>query len=57
LEKLVRESEESVGFEIKFALMGFDEFQYRKDMTDKFLYAILEAPKNVVADTLRDRNP
>lgn len=57
LEKLVRDNEESVGFEINFSLMPFDEFQYRKDMTDKFLYAILEAPKNIVVDNLRDRNP
>ncbi len=57
LEKVVKENEDSVGFEINFSQMGFDEFQYRKDMTDKFLYAILEAPKSVVVDTLRDRNP
>jgi len=57
LEKLVRENEEGVGFEINFSLMALDEFQYRKDMTDKFLYAILEDPKSIVVDTLRDRNP
>lgn len=57
LEKLVKENEEGVGFEINFSHMSFDEFQYRKDMTDKFLYAILEARKNVVVDNLRDRNP
>jgi len=56
LEKLVRENEESVGFEINFSLMGLEEFQYRKDMTDKFLYAILEAPKNIVIDNLRERS-
>jgi predicted transcriptional regulator len=54
LEKLVRENEEGVGFEINFSLMPFDEFQYRKDMTDKFLYAILEARKNIVVDRLRE---
>jgi hypothetical protein len=32
-----------------------EEFAYRKEMTDKFLYAILEAPKNVVVDTLHSR--
>lgn len=55
LERLVRDNENGVGFEINFSLMPFDEFQYRKDMTDKFLYAILEAPKNVVIDRLRDK--
>jgi hypothetical protein len=35
--------------------MTLDEFRYRKDITDRFLYAILEAPKNVVVDKLAER--
>lgn len=52
LKKLVGESEKALGFEINFSVMSPDEFRYRKDMTDKFLYAILESQKNVVVDKL-----
>jgi predicted transcriptional regulator len=52
LKKLVAESEKSLGFEINFSVMSLEEYRYRKDMTDKFLYAILESNKNVVVDRL-----
>ncbi len=55
LKKLVGESEKALGFEINFSVMSLDEFRYRKDMTDKFLYAILESQKNVVVDRLAER--
>jgi predicted transcriptional regulator len=55
LKKLVTQMEKDLGFEINFSVMAADEFKYRKDMTDKFLYAILEAPKNVVIDRLAER--
>lgn len=55
LKKLVTQMEKDLGFEINFTVMAADEFKYRKDMTDKFLYAILEAPKNVVIDRLAER--
>lgn len=48
--------EQELGTEIKFSQMTFEEFMYRKDMTDKFLYAILEAPKHVVVDRLNERS-
>lgn len=52
LRRLLRSAEESLGFEINFSVMSLEEFRYRKDMTDRFLYAILEAQKNVVVDRL-----
>lgn len=55
LAQLVSESEKSLGYEINFSVMSLDEFRYRKDMTDKFLYAVLESPKNVVVDRLSER--
>lgn len=55
LKKLVAQMEKDLGFEINFTAMPLDEFKYRKDMTDKFLYAILEAPKNIVIDRLNER--
>ncbi len=56
LKALVMDSEEAVGFEIDFSLMTPEEFRYRKEMTDKFLYAILEAQQNIVVDRLNERS-
>lgn len=56
LKTLVAAAEKSLGYEINFSVMSPDEFRYRKDMTDKFLYAILESPKNVVVDRLNERD-
>jgi hypothetical protein len=56
LKTLVAASEKSLGYEINFTTMSPEEFRYRKDMTDKFLYAILESPKNVVVDRLNERD-
>lgn len=55
LRKLLQEMEHDLGAEINFSVMTVDDFRYRREMTDKFLYAILEAPKNVVIDRLNER--
>ena len=55
LEKLLIHSEQDFGFEVNFSIMTVEEYQYRKDITDRFLYALLEAPKNVVVDRLGER--
>ncbi len=55
LQKLVQETERDLGAEVNFSLMTLEEFRYRKDITDRFLYGILEAPKNVVVDRLNER--
>ncbi|PIP60788.1 hypothetical protein COX00_01395 [Candidatus Uhrbacteria bacterium CG22_combo_CG10-13_8_21_14_all_47_17] len=55
LKDLLRGAEKSLGFEINFSVMSLEEFRYRKDMTDRFLYAILEAQKNVVIDRLDEK--
>lgn len=52
LKKLIQEAESALGYEINFTVMSPDEFRYRKDMTDKFLYSILEGRKHVVVDRL-----
>lgn len=56
LKTLVQASEKTLGYEINFTVMSPDEYRYRKDMTDKFLYAILESPKNVAVDRLNERD-
>lgn len=54
LKKLVAKMETSVGTEVNYTVMPLNEFQYRKEIADKFLYGIIEAPKNVVVDRLDD---
>ena len=55
LGKLLHETEQELGLEVRYSLMSLEEFRYRKDITDRFLYAILEAPKNIVIDRLAER--
>jgi predicted transcriptional regulator with HTH domain len=55
MDKILAQTEQDLGVEIRYSLMTLDEFRYRKDITDRFLYAILEAPKNVVVDKLAER--
>lgn len=57
LKKLIADAENSLGYEINFTVMSLEDFRYRKDMTDKFLYSILEGRKHVVVDRLAERNP
>lgn len=52
LNALMADTERDLNCEIKYSVMPLEEFRYRKDMTDKFLYAILEANKNIVVDKL-----
>lgn len=57
LKKQIAEAEKSLGYEINFTVMSLEDFRYRKDMTDKFLYSILEGRKHVVIDRLAEREP
>lgn len=52
LKKLVQRLEKEMGFEINYTCMTPQEFKYRKEITDRFLYSILEAPKNIMVNTL-----
>jgi hypothetical protein len=54
LKKLLGKVERAMGKEVNYTIMTLQEYLYRKDMTDKFLYSVLEAPKNVVIDHLGD---
>ena len=55
MDKLLAHTEAELGVEIRYSLMTTEEFRYRKDITDRFLYAILEAPKNIIVDKLAER--
>jgi hypothetical protein len=50
LNKHIKELEEELGKEINFTLMDPVEFKYRRDITDVFLYNILEGKKLVIID-------
>jgi hypothetical protein len=46
--RLIKELEKELGRELDYTLMDSKEFRYRRDITDVFLYSILEG-KNIVA--------
>lgn len=48
--KLIRELENELGKEINFTIFDSQEFKYRRDITDIFLYGILDSKKLVVID-------
>ena len=54
LASLIRGFEREVGKEVNYTVFTPQEFKYRKDVTDKFLYSILESPKMVVVDRLTE---
>ncbi|MFA6132193.1 MAG: hypothetical protein WC702_04020 [Patescibacteria group bacterium] len=52
LQKVVSEFEAELGYEINYTLMPREEFNYRRQITDRFLFAILEGEKVVMVDKL-----
>jgi len=54
LQRFIKRLEQEFNREINFTVMTPSEYKYRKDMTDKFLYRILEGPKVVLINDLED---
>lgn len=52
---LIRGFEREVGRELNYTVMTPQEYKYRRDVTDRFLYSILESKKIVVLDTVSER--
>ncbi len=52
LVKLIRELEIELGKEINYTVFEPKEFKYRRDITDIFLYGILDGRKMVVIDEI-----
>ncbi len=48
--KLVKELEEELVNEVNYAVLTEEEFYYRRQVTDVFLYSVLESKKIVVID-------
>ncbi|MFC1703028.1 hypothetical protein ACFLZO_01030 [Patescibacteria group bacterium] len=47
--------EREVGREINYTVMTPQEYKYRRDVTDKFLYSILESKKIAVIDKVGEK--
>lgn len=56
LATIMKSFEREVGQEINYTVMTPQEFRYRMDLTDRFLYAIIESRKIVVTDTMTQRD-
>ena len=52
LDILLEKFSENYGQELRFTTMTADEYNYRKDITDKFLYDIINRNKVVVIDKI-----
>lgn len=52
LMKQIKDLEKELGKEINFTIMDVKEFMYRRDMTDVFLYSILESRKIIAIDEI-----
>lgn len=50
--KVIKELEEELGREVNYTVMEAKEFKYRRDITDIFLYSILEGKKYIVIDEI-----
>lgn len=52
LVKLINNLESDLGKEVNFTVMDSSEFKYRRDITDVFLYEILENKRVVIVDEI-----
>ena|SRR3989344_1217966 len=52
IEKAVKSIESSIARELNYSVMPTDEFKYRRNMRDRFLYDILESPHEKILDKL-----
>jgi len=52
LDKMVKEFEKSLNQNINYAVMSRSDYEYRRDVTDKFLYHLMEGKHMIVVDHL-----
>lgn len=55
LVSVIRNFEREVGREINYTVMTPQEYKYRRDVTDKFLYSILESKKIAIIDKVEEK--
>ena len=53
LNKFLGDIESEIGKGIIYAVMGFEEFNYRRGMFDKFVLDILEGPREILIDKMK----
>ncbi len=56
LTKIIKSLEKDLGRDVNYTLLSSSEFKHRRDMTDIFLYNILEGEKIVVVDNIKLEN-
>jgi predicted transcriptional regulator len=54
LRKIIVNMEKTIGTDVNYTVIPLSEFEYRKEIADKFLISIIESPKNIVVDRLND---
>lgn len=52
---IIKSFEREVGREVNYTIMTPQEYKYRREVTDRFLYSILESRKLVVVDSITER--
>jgi hypothetical protein len=52
VEKLLEQFNNQFGHQLRFTLMNFNEYKYRREVTDKFLFTILQNPQIILHNTL-----
>lgn len=55
LASVIKNFEREIGREVNYTVLTPQEYRYRRDVTDRFLYSILESRKLVVVDTMSER--
>lgn len=55
LVSVIRNFEREIGREINYTVMTPQEYKYRRDVTDKFLYSILEGKKIAIIDKVQEK--
>ncbi|MDA3840682.1 MAG: hypothetical protein PF572_06390 [Patescibacteria group bacterium] len=50
--EVIKELEKDMGREFNYTLMDYKEYLFRRDMTDVFLYNVLEGEKIVIVDNI-----
>ncbi len=56
LKRILQRFQSDFDRQLNYTVMTPSEFKYRNDLTDRFLYTILENPKIVIVDKLRPRD-
>ena len=51
---IVKDFEKELNHSINYTSMTVSEFRYRQDITDRFLYDILEGRKIIIIDKISD---